>query len=175
MIEISEKKAYAWIAGISLAVVILINWLTYFRSPGVVPAWALSLPGANACFNFSSACCLIAGYLAIRRGDRDTHMKWMISALLLTMGFLVSYLAYHVYAADTKFQGRGWVRPVYFFILITHIATSIINFPLALTIVFFSLTGRLEKHKKLAKITFPIWIYVGITGVLVYFFLKPYR
>jgi putative membrane protein len=175
MIEISEKKAYAWIAGISVAVVALINWLTYFRTPGLVPAWAASLPGLNASFNFSSALCLVLGYRAIRAGKREKHLRLMITALALTLGFLVSYLAYHVYAADTKFLGTGWVRPLYFFILISHVILSIVNFPLALTVVFFSVTGRLEKHKALARVTFPIWLYVSVTGVAVYFFLKPYR
>ena len=175
MIEISDKKAYAGIAAISVLVVSLINWLTYFRSPGQVPDWAQSLPGLNATFNFSSAVCLVLGYLSIRSGRREWHLRFMITALLLTLGFLVSYLAYHVYAADTHFLGQGWIRPLYFTILISHIFLSIVNFPLALTVVFFSLTGRFEKHKRLARITFPIWLYVSVTGVAVYYFLKPYR
>lgn len=172
---ISEKKAYAAIALTSLAVVGLINWLTYFRTPGEVPAWALSLPGLNATFNFSSFLCLVAGYRAIMKGDKELHQRLMLAALILTLGFLVSYLAYHVYAGDTKFGGQGWVRPLYFFILISHVGLSIVNFPMALCVVFFSLTGRLEKHKRLARVTFPIWAYVSLTGVAVYFFLKPYR
>jgi putative membrane protein len=175
MIAISEKKAYALIALLSVAVVALINWLTYFRTPGVVPEWAASLPGLNASFNFSSFVCLLLGYRAIRRGDKETHLRFMAAALALTLGFLVSYLCYHVYAGDTRFGGQGWVRPLYFFILITHVSLSIVNFPLALTVVFFSLTGRFEKHKRLARLTFPIWLYVSVTGVAVYFFLKPYR
>jgi putative membrane protein len=175
VIEISEKKAYAWIAVTSVVVVALIYWLVYYRTPGVVPGWAQDLPGLNAAFNFSSACCLMLGYLAIRSGQRERHMRFMLAALGLTLGFLVSYLAYHIYAGDTKFLGEGWIRPLYFFILISHVLLSIVNFPLALTVVFFSLTGRFEKHKRLARIVFPIWMYVGVTGVMVYFFLKPYR
>lgn len=175
MIEISEKKAYAWIAGISIVVVALINWLTYLRTPGIVPGWAGILPGLNAVLNFSSACCLVAGFVQIKRGNKEAHLKWMIAALTLTLGFLVSYLAYHVYAGDTPFGGQGWIRPLYFFILISHISLSIVNFPMALAVVFFSTTGRFEKHKRLARWTFPIWIYVSITGVAVYFFLIPYR
>lgn len=171
----SEKKAYAWIAGLSVAVVALINWLTYFRTPGEIPSWAVSLPGLNACFNLSSALCLSAGYIAIRRGNKELHLRLMVGALFLTLGFLVSYLAYHVYAGDTKFLGTGWIRTLYFFILISHIALSIINFPMALCVVFFSVTGRFEKHKRLARLCFPIWLYVSVTGVAVYFFLKPYR
>jgi putative membrane protein len=175
MLQLSEKTAYALIAAASVLVVGLIQWLTYFRVPGVVPPWAAGLPGLNACFNFSSFCCLLMGYISIRQGKKERHQAWMVSALILTLGFLLSYLAYHVYAGDTKFLGQGWIRPVYFFILISHITLSIVNFPLALAVVFFSLTGRLEKHKKLARRTLPIWLYVSVTGVLVYFFLKPYR
>jgi putative membrane protein len=175
MLQLSEKKAFILIGLCSLAVVGLIQWLTYFRVPGEVPPWAQSLPGLNACFNFSSFCCLLMGYISIRKGLKERHQAWMVAALVLTLGFLLSYLAYHVYAGDTKFLGQGWIRHLYFFILISHITLSIVNFPLALTVVFFSLTGRLEKHKKLARKVLPIWLYVSITGVLVYFFLKPYR
>jgi putative membrane protein len=175
MIEISERQAYRIIAAISLAVVALLTWLIYFRSPGIVPGWAQSLPGWNASFNFLSACCLVMGYLSIRQGLRDRHLRFMLLALLFTFGFLVSYLAYHVYAADTHYLGVGWVRPLYFFILITHVLLSIVNFPLALSVVFFSTTGRLSQHKRLARITLPIWLYVSVTGVAVYYFLKPYR
>jgi putative membrane protein len=175
MIRLSEKKAYLIIACVSVLVVALIGWLTYLRTPGQVPDWASDLPGLNASFNFSSAVCLIAGYLCIRSRKKNMHMRFMLAALGFTLGFLVSYLAYHVYAGDTKFLGQGWIRPLYFTILISHVTLSIINFPLALCVVFFSLTERFEKHKRLARIVFPIWLYVCVTGVLVYFFLKPYR
>lgn len=175
MIELSEKKAFTWIAIITLLVVGLINWLTYMRTPGLVPEWAKILPALNACFNFSSACFLVAGFIQIKKGNKEAHLKCMITALALTLGFLISYLAYHVYAADTKFGGEGWNRPIYFFILISHILLSVINFPMALTVVFFSITGRFEKHKRLARVTFPIWLYVSVTGVAVFFFLAPYR
>jgi putative membrane protein len=99
----------------------------------------------------------------------------MATALTLTLGFLVNYLVYHAHAGDTKFLGQGWIRPFYFFILISHIGLSIVNFPMALSVVFFALTGRFEKHKPLARITFPIWLYVSVSGVLVYFLLKSYR
>jgi putative membrane protein len=175
MIEISEKKAYAIIAAISVAVVALLIWLIYIKTPGVVPDWASNLPGWNATFNFSSACCLVCGYASILKGKRELHLRFMLSALACTLGFLVCYLAYHVYAGDTHYQGTGWVRPLYFAILISHVLLSIVNFPLALTVVFFAATGRLSHHKKLARITLPIWLYVSVTGVAVYFFLKPYR
>jgi putative membrane protein len=175
MIEISEKKAYGIIAAISLAVVLLIGWLTYVHSPGTIPDWARSLPGLNASFNFLSACSLLMGYASIRAGDKERHLRFMLLALTFTFGFLVSYLAYHVYAGDTHFGGEGWIRSLYFFILISHVSLSIINFPLALTVVFFSTTGRLASHKRLARITLPIWLYVSVTGVAVYYFLRPYR
>lgn len=175
MIHLSEKKAYLSIAAISVIVVALIGWLTYLRTPGQVPDWAHGLPGLNAAFNFSSAICLICGYICIKRGQRAIHMRFMLTALFLTLGFLISYLAYHVYAADTKFLGEGWIRPLYFAILISHVTLSIVLFPLALCVVFYAVTQRFEKHKHLAHIVFPIWLYVSVTGVAVYFFLRPYR
>lgn len=174
MIQISEKSAYRWIAGISLTVFALIAWLTYIRNPGIVPTWAYSLPACNAIFNFSGLICLGVGFVAIHRGRREIHQRFMLASLAFAVAFLLSYTAYHLFAGDTHFLGQGWIRTLYFSILISHIFLSAIVFPLALFVVFFSLTSRFEKHKKLARIVFPLWVYVCVTGVLVYFFLRPY-
>ena len=99
------------------------------------------------------------------------HKKMMLSALFFSFLFLVSYLTYHAFHGDTLFQGEGWVRPLYFFILISHIILSVVVLPLVLTTVFFAATGNFTMHPKIARITLPLWMYISVTGVLVYLML----
>jgi putative membrane protein len=176
MQRISDSAAFSLIAALSLGVLAFLGWLLYIHVPegAAVPAWVASLPGLNAVFNSSSGCCLLIGLGCILSGRRDWHQRFMLSALTFTTFFLVSYVTYHHFHGDTKFLGQGWIRPLYFFILITHILASGITLPLALTLLFFAFTARFEKHKKIARITYPIWLYVCVTGVAIYFFLKPY-
>jgi putative membrane protein len=101
-------------------------------------------------------------------------MRLMLSALLVASVFLASYVVYHHYHGDTPFEGRGAVRPVYFFVLVTHILGSMVALPLVLTTLFFALTRRFERHRRLARFTFPLWLYVSTTGVLVFFLLSRY-
>jgi putative membrane protein len=96
----------------------------------------------------------------------------MFAAVLVAGTFLVSYIIYHHFHGDTRFGGEGLVRPIYFFVLISHIALSMVALPLVLTTLFFAGTEQFQRHKKLARFTFPIWLYVSVTGVAVYFFLK---
>ena len=99
-------------------------------------------------------------------------MKLMLSAVGVAGLFLASYIVYHHFHGDTRFGGQGLIRPVYFFILITHITGSIVALPLVLTTLFFAGTKRFERHVKIAHVTFPVWLYVSVTGVAVFFFLK---
>jgi len=115
----------AFIAGFLL-------WLIYFKGRTAAAAWTGYLSGANAVFNSLSALCLICGYVNIRRGKRIVHMRFMLSATVFSTLFLLSYITYHYFHGDTKFPGQGWIRPVYFFILITHIALSTFALPLIL-------------------------------------------
>ena len=175
MRQISDKAAFLNIGILSLAVLAFLGWLLYLHAPlSNAPSWVRALPALNACFNASSACCLILGFWQIKSGNRELHQRFMLTALGLTVAFLVSYITYHHFMGNTKFLGQGWIRPFYFFILITHILFSAITLPLGLTILFFALTGRFERHKKLARLTFPLWLYVCVTGVLVYFLIRPY-
>lgn len=148
-------------------------WLLYFRPAAAgAPSWTSSLATLNACLNFTSAVLLSAGFVAIKRGHRERHKKLMFSAVLVAGTFLVSYIIYHHFHGDTRFGGEGLVRPIYFFVLISHIALSMVALPLVLTTLFFAGTEQFQRHKKLARFTFPIWLYVSVTGVAVYFFLK---
>lgn len=115
---------------------------------------------------------LSAGFVAIKKGHRERHKKLMLAAVGVAGTFLVSYIVYHHFHGDTRFGGQGWVRPVYFFVLISHIVMSMVAVPMVLTTLLFAATGRFERHRKLARFTFPVWLYVSVTGVAVYFFLK---
>jgi putative membrane protein len=168
-----ERRAFVAIGVVSTAVLGFLFWLLYFRSHTAgAPAWTSSLPGLNAALNFSSSVLLIAGFVAIRSGRRDRHKKLMLAAVAVAGTFLVSYVVYHHFHGDTRFQGQGLIRPIYFFILISHITMSMVALPMVLTTLFFAASGRFERHKKLARYTFPVWLYVSITGVAVYFALK---
>ena len=114
-------------------------WLLYFRSAVAgAPSWTSSLPTLNACLNFSSAVLLTAGFVAIKNGHRELHKKLMFSAVLVAGTFLVSYIIYHHFHGDTRFGGEGLIRPIYFFVLISHIALSMVTLPLVLTTLFFA-------------------------------------
>ena len=131
-----------------------------------------SLPHVSAGLNVLITLLLLAGFAAIRSGRRELHMKLMLSAVGVAGFFLAGYIVYHHFHGDTRFGGQGLIRPVYFFILISHIVGSIVVLPLVLTTLLFAGTKRFERHRKLARITFPVWLYVSVTGVAVFFFLK---
>lgn len=128
----------------------------------------------NAAINSIVSVLLIAAFIAIRAKQYIAHRNLMVAAMLLSILFLVSYIAHHLLAGDTKFGGEGTIRYIYYFILITHIFLAAIILPFILFTAYRSLTGEFEKHKKLARYTWPLWLYVSITGVLVYLFISPY-
>ena len=132
------------------------------------------LPPIYATINGITAIVLIAGVLAIKNGNRILHKRLMTSAIALSVAFLVMYVAYHMTTDSTKFGGEGSIKMVYFFILISHIILSIAVIPLVLITYVRALAERFDRHKKIAKITFPIWLYVAVTGVVVYLMISPY-
>ncbi len=132
------------------------------------------LPPVYATINGITAIVLVLAVLQIKKGNRVTHERLMKFAILLSVLFLVMYVAYHMTSDSTSYGGEGAVRYLYFFILITHIVLSIVIIPLVLFTYVRALAERFDKHKKLAKITFPIWLYVAITGVVVYLMISPY-
>ncbi|WP_320815440.1 DUF420 domain-containing protein [Flavobacterium sp.] len=132
------------------------------------------LPPIYATINGFTAILLIAAVIAIKKGNRTLHERLMKFAIACSVVFLVMYVAYHMTADSTKFGGEGTIKYVYFFILITHIVLSIVIIPLVLITYVKALAKRFDKHKKIAKITFPIWLYVAITGVVVYLMISPY-
>ncbi len=132
------------------------------------------LPPIYAIINGLTAIVLIAGVLAIKNGNRQLHQRLMTTAIALSVVFLVMYIAYHLTTDSTKFGGEGFVRLIYFFILISHIALSIAVIPLVMITYVRALAEKFDTHKKIAKITFPIWLYVAVTGVVVYLMISPY-
>lgn len=159
------------LAGCATAILLLL-WIYNFPRPERPPAWTAPLPLLNAILNSCSATLLACGWLAIKNGRQKLHITFMSCALITSAIFLVSYLTYHHFHGDTRFLGQGWIRPAYFFILISHIVLSVINLPMILTTVYYALDGKLKQHKPLARWTLPIWLYVSISGVLVYAILN---
>lgn len=132
------------------------------------------LPPIYAATNGITAVVLVAGVLAIKNGKRKLHEQLMTTAIALSVAFLVMYVAYHMTSESTKFGGEGIIKPIYFFILISHILLSIAVIPLVLISYVRALANKFDRHKKIAKITFPIWLYVAVTGVVVYLMISPY-
>ena len=136
-----------------------------------MPDWVLWLPAVNASLNATAGVFLISGYLMIRRRRIERHRACMLAALVTSALFLTSYLTYHYYAGSKPFPGTGWTRPVYFTILISHIILAIVVLPMALLTVWRAWKERFEQHARLARWTLPIWLYVSVTGVIVYLML----
>ncbi len=132
------------------------------------------IPRLNALLNTTVSVLLVVGYFLIRRRQIAAHRKVMLTAFALSVLFLVSYVIYHLTHEEVRFGGTGWVKLLYLFILVTHIGLSVFVVPLALFTIYPALLGRYANHKKLARWTFPLWLYVSVTGVLVYVFLSPY-
>lgn len=136
-----------------------------------MPEYIPYLPHLNAILNSTSALFLIAGYLFIRRGRIESHKKCQITAVVTSTVFLISYLTYHYYHGDTRFLGQGIIRPVYFAILITHVILAIVIVPLVLITLVRALRSDFIRHRRIARWTLPLWLYVSVTGVIVYLML----
>lgn len=128
----------------------------------------------NAIINSTVSVLLLAALIAVKRKSYEWHKRLMMTAMVLSILFLVSYIAHHLLAGDTKFGGEGSIRYIYFFILITHIFLAAIILPFILFTAYRAMIAEYPKHKKLARITWPIWFYVAVTGVVVYLLISPY-
>lgn len=184
----NDKLYFRIILAISIFIPVAVT--TLILIPGVKSSIDVSfLPRLNAIINSTVSVLLVAGYIAIRNQQRTTHKTLMLSAFFLSGLFLVSYIIYHLVSADqTKFGDinhdrilspeeiaqAGKLRLVYFVILITHIILATAIVPMVLFTIYRSFAGQFEKHKKLARWTFPIWLYVSVTGVIVYLMIAPY-
>jgi putative membrane protein len=171
----NDRVAFVTIGLVTLVVVGLVGVLMA-GGGGARPAAfdVTALPLVNACLNAVSAGFLVAGWLFIRRRRVAAHVTCMLSAFAVSTLFLLSYVTYHYHAGSRPFTGQGWIRPVYFTLLITHIVLAAGVVPLALTTIYRGWRGvtdpqaGLGRHVRIARWTLPIWLYVSITGVLVY-------
>jgi len=132
---------------------------------------AVLLPSLDAFFNACSGICLVVGYVFIRRRNVAAHRASMLTAFGFSVAFLITYLMHHYQVGSVPFRGTGWVRVLYFALLIPHVILATAVVPLAIITIRRGLGGRVEEHRHIARKTLPIWLYVSVTGVLVYFML----
>lgn len=172
---ISDRTFFWIVLGISLvvpAVVVALRLLPEEYRPNA--SFAIHLPKLNAILNSLVSICLITGYLVIRRTrNKAVHQFFMLSAFLLSAMFLMSYVIYHSVMPSTPYCSEGFMKTLYLSVLVSHIALAAIILPLVLYTIYFSTSGKFDKHKKLARWTFPLWLYVSVTGVVVYLLISP--
>ncbi|HEY8397258.1 MAG TPA: DUF420 domain-containing protein [Flavihumibacter sp.] len=174
LINKNDKQA-GWLIGtVSLVVFLAVIVLSKVKLD-VDPGFDVHIfAGINAVLNSMVSVLLVLGLVAAKKQNYILHKRVMFTAIILSGLFLVSYVAHHLLADSTPFGGEGWVRPVYFFVLITHIFLAGIILPFILYTAYRALTAEWPAHRKIAKITWPIWFYVAITGVVVYLMISPY-
>lgn len=174
----NDKKFTPLIIGISLVLPLVVAVLYFLpEMENVSPelrTWLNKLPLLNASLNGTASIMLVAGFFAIKNGKITLHRRFMSTAILLSVVFLLSYVAYHLTTASTSYGGEGLMRNLYFFILISHIILSAAIVPLVLITYVRALSQRFDKHRKIARITLPLWLYVTVTGVIVYLMISPY-
>ncbi len=172
---ISDKAFFWLVLALSLTVPALVTLLRYLPDTMRPTAeFARNLPKLNAFINSAVSICLVLGiYFIKNRKDKATHQKFMLSAFVLSTLFLLSYVTYHYTVPHVPFCKEGWIKTVYLIILFTHIVLAALIMPMILYTLYFASVGKFDRHKKLARYTFPLWLYVSVTGVVVYLLLAP--
>lgn len=168
----SDRSFWIFNVTVSTVAVGFLGWLLLVRESGGIAADLSFMPAVNAALNAASATLLLLGLAAIRNGHREIHKRLMVSALAASVVFLVGYVVYHYAHGDTRYDGIGAIRILYFGILITHVLLSIVMLPMILTTFYLATRRRFAAHKRLARWTLPIWLYVSITGVVIFFMLR---
>ena len=171
-----EQKYNKWIIALSviIPVAVAVLFKIKLKDLGFNVSPLPILPPIYATINGITAVLLITAVIAIKNGNRKRHELLMKIAIACSLVFLVLYIAYHMTTDSTAFGGFGAIKYIYFFILLSHIVLSIATIPLVLITYVRALAEKFDKHKKIAKITFPIWLYVAVTGVIVYLMISPY-
>lgn len=168
-----NRAFYVFNAVLSASALGFLAWLLLLRDGGGVGGADLSfLPAVNAGLNTLAATLLVAGWIAIRRGERVAHRYLMVSAFAASALFLVSYVIYHYAHGDTRYGGEGILRTVYLVILVSHVLLSMAVVPMALSAFWFAYRRRFATHKKITRVLAPIWLYVSITGVVIFLMLR---
>jgi len=169
----ADRRFFAFNATVSVAALGLLGWLLLVRrGAGTGGANLQFLPAVNASLNATAALLLAAGWVAIRRGSMRVHRVLMVGAFVASALFLVSYLAYHAAHGDTRYAGTGVMRTVYLTVLASHVLLSTAVVPLALTAFWFALRREFRRHRRVTRVLWPIWMYVSVTGVLIFFMLR---
>lgn len=167
-----EKKYNIWIILLSIVIPLAVAVLFVVKIPNATPL--PFLPPIYATINGITAILLVIAVMAIKSGKRKLHENLMKCAIGCSLLFLLMYIAYHMTTPSTTFGGEGSIKYVYYFILLTHILLSVAIIPLVLVTYVRALAERFDRHRKIAKITFPLWLYVAVTGVVVYLMISPY-
>lgn len=168
----AEKKYNKWVVALSVIIPIVVAVLFGVKLPNVKPL--TFLPPIYATINAITAILLIFAYWAIINKKPKLHERLIKTAITFSVAFLAMYVAYHMTSDSTKYDGQGILKYIYYVILITHILLSIIVIPFVLVTYVRAITKNFERHKKIARITFPLWLYVAISGVMVYIMISPY-
>ncbi|MBU2922442.1 DUF420 domain-containing protein [Winogradskyella psychrotolerans] len=171
-----EKKYNKWIVVLSIVIPLVVAALfgVNLRKLGFDVEPLTILPPIYATINGLTAIILILAFFAVKNKNIVLHKNLMTTAIWSSVIFLVLYVAYHMTSDSTKFGGEGVIKYIYYFILVTHIVLSIVVIPFVLITYVRAITNNIERHKKIAKITFPLWLYVAVTGVIVYLMISPY-
>ncbi len=171
-----EKKynIWIWILSIAIPLVVALLFSVNLQKLGYDVKPLSFLPPIYATINGITAVLLFLAVAAVKKGNVKLHEKLIKVCIGCSIAFLAMYVAYHMTSIETKFGGEGYIRYVYFFILITHILLSIIIIPFVLITFVRGISGSYQRHKKLARITYPMWLYVAVTGVIVYLMISPY-
>lgn len=171
-----EKKynKWIWILSITIPIVVAILFGVNLQKLGYDVKPLTFLPPIYATINGFTAVLLVIAVGAIKRGNKVLHERLIKVCIGCSIAFLAMYVAYHMTSIETSYGGEGWIRYVYFFILITHILLSIIIIPFVLITFVRGIAGSYQRHKKIARITYPMWLYVAVTGVIVYWMISPY-
>lgn len=173
--ELSVAKALGVILLISAGAFLFLVWLLYYKGGSDYSSSLItSLPALNALFNATSTVLLVLGYRAILQKKYMTHMRYNLTAFVTSTFFLISYVIYHSFHGSTTFPGEGLIRPIYFSILISHIILSALVVPMILTSFYLAFAGKIKTHRKVSKFTLPVWLYVSVTGVMIFFILNAY-
>lgn len=172
----TPASVIALIIAVSAIASAFLAWLVYFHQPADVAGTQLAfLPALNAVLNTCCTVALLFGLSYIRRREIIRHRNSMFAAFLFSSLFLVTYITNHALHGDARFHGQGAVRSFYFTLLISHILLSVVALPMILITFFLSLSGRFPLHRRVARVTYPIWLYVSVTGVIVYAMLAAFR
>ena len=173
--QLEGKRSMLWIIVLSVAIPVAVAVLLFMPSKMKLDvSWIYVLPHLIGMLNTATSLSLIAGFIAVRKKKIAYHRLFMTISFVLGAIFLVVYILYHASVPSTKFGGEGLIRGIYYFFLLSHILLAVVVVPLVLLAFYHALTNRIDKHKKVVKFTLPIWLYVSVTGVVVYLMISPY-